>query len=71
MHNKNPVRLEGSYPTVKVDGIAPDLELSFRHLAVHLIQYMGLLLSMLYYRSGRWKSKAVVKARVEPATITR
>ena len=32
---------------------------------------MGLLLSMLYYRSGRWKSKAVVKARVEPATITR
>lgn len=32
---------------------------------------MGLLLSIIYYRTGRWKSKAVVKARVEPATITR
>jgi putative MATE family efflux protein len=32
---------------------------------------MGLLLSIIYYRTGRWKSKAVVKAKVEPATITR
>ena len=32
---------------------------------------MGLLLSIVYYRTGRWKNKAVVKARVEPATITR
>lgn len=32
---------------------------------------MGLLLSFIYYRTGRWKSKAVVKAKVEPATITR
>ena len=32
---------------------------------------MGLILSIIYYRTGRWKSKAVVKAKVEPATITR
>jgi Na+-driven multidrug efflux pump len=32
---------------------------------------MGLLLSMIYYRTGRWKRKTVIKATVEPATITR
>jgi putative MATE family efflux protein len=32
---------------------------------------IGLILSYLYYRTGRWKTKSVVKVRVEPATITR
>jgi len=32
---------------------------------------IGLLLSYIYYRTGRWKTKTVVKAKVEPATITR
>ena len=32
---------------------------------------IGLLLSFLYYRTGRWKTKTVVKVKVEPATITR
>lgn len=32
---------------------------------------IGLLLSFFYYRTGRWKRKGVIKARVEPATITR
>jgi putative MATE family efflux protein len=32
---------------------------------------IGLLFSIIYYRTGRWKTKAVVKAKVEPATITR
>ncbi len=31
----------------------------------------GLLLSFIYYRTGRWKSKTVVKATIEPATVTR
>ena len=31
----------------------------------------GMILSYIYYRTGRWKTKSVVKARVEPATITR
>jgi len=31
----------------------------------------GMLLSFLYYRTGRWKSKTVVKVKLEPATITR
>ena len=31
----------------------------------------GLILSFIYYRTGRWKTKSVVKAKVEPATITR
>jgi putative MATE family efflux protein len=31
----------------------------------------GVLLSFIYYRTGRWKTKAVVKVKVEPATITR
>lgn len=31
----------------------------------------GLLLSFIYYRTGRWKTKSVIKAKVEPATITR
>jgi len=31
----------------------------------------GLLLSFLYYRTGRWRLKTVVKVEVEPATITR
>jgi len=31
----------------------------------------GVLLSFIYYKTGRWKTKAVVKAEVEPATITR
>jgi len=32
---------------------------------------IGLLLSIIYYRTGRWKTQAVVKAKVEPVTITR
>jgi putative MATE family efflux protein len=32
---------------------------------------MGLILSFIYYRSGRWKKKSIVKAEVEPATVTR
>lgn len=32
---------------------------------------VGLLFSFIYYRTGRWKRKSVVKAEVEPATITR
>ena len=32
---------------------------------------IGLLLSFAYYRTGRWKSKTVVKVKVEPATVTR
>lgn len=32
---------------------------------------IGLLLSFGYYRTGRWKSKTVVKVKVEPATVTR
>ena len=31
----------------------------------------GMILSFIYYRTGRWKTKTVVKVRVEPATITR
>lgn len=32
---------------------------------------IGLLLSFFYYRTGRWKGKGVIKAKLEPATITR
>ena len=32
---------------------------------------IGLVLSYIYYRTGRWKRKGVIKAKVEPATITR
>ncbi|MCP4313607.1 MAG: MATE family efflux transporter [Bacteroidetes bacterium] len=32
---------------------------------------MGMVLSIIYYRTGRWKNKSVVKAKVEPATVTR
>ena len=32
---------------------------------------IGLVLSFIYYRTGRWKTKTVIKARVEPATVTR
>jgi len=31
----------------------------------------GMILSFIYYRTGRWKTKSVVKVKVEPATITR
>jgi len=31
----------------------------------------GLILSFLYYRTGRWKRKSVVRPKVEPATVTR
>ena len=31
----------------------------------------GMLLSYIYYRTGRWKTKSVIKAKVEPATVTR
>ena len=31
----------------------------------------GMILSFLYYRTGRWKTKTVVKVKLEPATITR
>ncbi len=32
---------------------------------------IGLILSFIYYKTGRWKTKTVVKVKVEPATITR
>jgi putative MATE family efflux protein len=32
---------------------------------------IGLLLSFIYYQTGRWKRKIVIKVEVEPATITR
>jgi len=32
---------------------------------------IGMILSYIYYKTGRWKNKTVVKAKVEPATITR
>lgn len=32
---------------------------------------IGLILSFIYYRTGRWKRKSVIKVEVEPATITR
>jgi len=32
---------------------------------------MGLVLSFIYYKTGKWKNKTVLKAKVEPATITR
>lgn len=31
----------------------------------------GMILSFIYYKTGRWKTKTVMKAKVEPATITR
>jgi len=31
----------------------------------------GMILSFIYYKTGRWKTKTVVKVKVEPATITR
>ncbi|MEN8202051.1 MAG: MATE family efflux transporter [Bacteroidota bacterium] len=31
----------------------------------------GMILSYIYYKTGRWKTKSVVKAKVEPATVTR
>jgi len=31
----------------------------------------GLVFSFFYYRTGRWKTKTVIKAKVEPATVTR
>mgnify|MGYP006292117555 CR=1 FL=1 len=32
---------------------------------------MGFLLSYLYYKTGRWKTKSVVRGKLEPATVTR
>ena len=32
---------------------------------------IGLLLSYIYYKTDRWKTRTVVKVKVEPATITR
>ncbi len=32
---------------------------------------IGMVLSIIYYRTGRWKNKSVIKAKVEPATVTR
>jgi len=32
---------------------------------------VGMILSFIYYKTGRWKTKSVVKAKVEPAIITR
>jgi len=32
---------------------------------------IGMVLSIIYYRTGKWKNKTVVKAKVEPATVTR
>jgi putative MATE family efflux protein len=31
----------------------------------------GMILSFIYYKTGRWKTKTVIKVKVEPATITR
>ncbi len=31
----------------------------------------GMVLSLIYYRTGRWKTRSVIKAEVEPVTITR
>jgi Na+-driven multidrug efflux pump len=31
----------------------------------------GMILSIIYYLTGNWKSKSVVKVKIEPATITR
>lgn len=31
----------------------------------------GMILSYIYFRTGKWKTKTVVKAKLEPATITR
>lgn len=31
----------------------------------------GMLLSYIYYRTGKWKTKSVIKVKVEPATVTR
>jgi putative MATE family efflux protein len=31
----------------------------------------GLIFSFIYYRTGRWKTKSVIKTKVEPATVTR
>ena len=31
----------------------------------------GMVLSFIYYKTGRWKTKSVIKAKVEPATVTR
>ncbi len=31
----------------------------------------GLVFSFIYYRTGKWKSKSVVKVKIEPATVTR
>ncbi len=32
---------------------------------------MGFILSYLYYKTGRWKNKTVVKGKLEPVTVTR
>jgi len=32
---------------------------------------IGLVLSYIYYKTGRWKTRTVVKVKVDPATITR
>ncbi|MCK5137266.1 MAG: MATE family efflux transporter [Bacteroidales bacterium] len=32
---------------------------------------IGMILTIIYYRTGKWKTKTVVKAKVEPATVTR
>lgn len=32
---------------------------------------IGLILSYMYYKTGRWKTRTVVKIKVDPATITR
>ena len=31
----------------------------------------GMIFSFIYYKTGRWKTKTVIKVEVEPATITR
>jgi len=31
----------------------------------------GMIFSFIYYKTGRWKTKTIVKVKVEPATITR
>jgi putative MATE family efflux protein len=32
---------------------------------------IGMILSIIYYRTGRWKTRTLVQPRVEPATVTR
>jgi len=32
---------------------------------------IGMILTIIYYKTGKWKTKTVIKASIEPATVTR